>query len=140
VVDHFVSHGIDQSRLIFSGFKSTREAHLDEYSHVDIHLDTAPYNGTTTTCEALWQGVPSVVVAGKAHRSRVGVSILSQVGLDEFIASSEGDYVAIAVNLVKDLERLNVLRLGMRERMASSLLMHKESFVDEIQTAFLEML
>jgi len=140
VVDRFVSQGIDPSRLMFSGFKATREAHLDEYSHVDIHLDTAPYNGTTTTCEALWQGVPSVVIEGKAHRSRVGVSILSQVGLEEFIARSEEDYVTIAINLAKDLEKLNALRLGMRARMASSLLMNQQSFVDEIQAAFLEML
>ena len=74
--------------------------HLSAYGDIDVALDTFPYNGTTTTCEAMWMGVPVITLAGKTHVSRVGVSILANVGMREFIANSEAEYVDIAAKLV----------------------------------------
>jgi predicted O-linked N-acetylglucosamine transferase (SPINDLY family) len=97
--------------------------HLARYSLIDIALDCFPYHGTTTTCEALWMGVPVVTLAGDRHASRVGASLLTAVGHPEWIASSPGDYVKIATGLAADKERLRMLRSELRnEMMTSSLL------------------
>ena len=84
--------------------------HLAQYGRVDIALDTFPYHGTTTTCEALWMGVPVVTLVGRTHASRVGVSLLTRVGAPQWIAETEEDYVRIAVELAGDLAGLAVLR------------------------------
>jgi predicted O-linked N-acetylglucosamine transferase (SPINDLY family) len=67
------------------------------YNQIDIALDTFPYNGTTTTCEALWMGVPVITLAGNTHVSRVGMSLLSNVGLREFIANTPEEYMLAAL-------------------------------------------
>src|SRR5205814_10653812 len=80
--------------------------HLAAYGRVDIALDTFPYGGTTTTCEALWMGVPVVTLAGRSHASRVGASLLTRIGEPALIADSPAAYVAAAVALARDVERL----------------------------------
>ena len=112
--------------------------HLATYSQVDIALDTFPYHGTTTTCEALWQGVPVITLAGKTHASRVGVSLLTNVGLSEFIATTPDEYVERAVALAADLPRLAALRQGMRARMQASPLMDAPRFARKIEAAYRE--
>src|SRR5678815_3324539 len=79
-----------------------RREHLATYARIDIALDTFPYNGTTTTCEALWMGVPVVTVAGDRHASRVGASLLSAAGLGELVGGSVDEYITIAAGLAKD--------------------------------------
>src|SRR5205085_301601 len=91
--------------------------HLDLYKHIDIALDTFPYNGTTTTCEALWMGVPVVTLAAEHHVSRVGCSLLTAVGLSEkLVAESEADYLRLAKSLSEDLAGLADLRASMPQR------------------------
>jgi predicted O-linked N-acetylglucosamine transferase (SPINDLY family) len=107
---------------------------------VDIALDTYPFNGHTGTCNLLWMGIPMITLAGVAHRSRMGLSILSNLGLPELIAQSEDDYVRIAGELAGDIPRLTALRAGMRERMSSSPLMNAERFARHLEAAYEQML
>ncbi|MGD0465031.1 MAG: hypothetical protein ABSB74_21315, partial [Tepidisphaeraceae bacterium] len=113
--------------------------HLELYHRVDLALDTYPYHGTTTTCEALWMGVPVVSLAGRTHASRVGVSLLSNVGLPEFIARTPQQYVQIATGLAGDLPRLAELRRTLRPRMQASPLMDAPRFARNVEAAYRRM-
>lgn len=95
-------------------------SHLAVYHGIDIALDTFPYHGTTTTCEALWMGRPVVTLLGDRHASRVGASLLTAVGHPEWIARSEAEYVAIAVRLASDRGRLAEISDGLRDEMRRS--------------------
>lgn len=112
--------GVDPARLSVLPFTKTPDEHLAQYARVDVALDTFPYNGTTTTCEALWLGVPVVAMAGEAHRSRVGVSLLTAVGATEWIARDDAAYVAIAGNLARAGPRDGAARRALRARVAAS--------------------
>lgn len=101
--------------------------------------NTFPYNGTTTTCEALWMGVPVITLAGRAHAGRVGTSLLSAVGLPEHIASDSEDYIARAKALAADSGRLSELRAGMREHVRTSSLCGARTFTRNLETAYLDM-
>ncbi len=137
--DYFTAKGIAAERLDFFGHTRKIHEHLDHYHQVDIALDSYPYHGTTTTCEALWMGCPVVTRAGAAHVSRVGVSLLTAVGLEEFIGETGDAYIAKAVALAGDTGRLEGLRSGMRERLQASPLMDQKSFAREFEAALLEM-
>lgn len=101
----FAACGVDASRVeVLAPTRTTRE-HLGAYSRIDIALDTLPYNGTTTTCEALWMGVPVVTRAGDRHASRVGASLLNGVGQGALVATSDDDFVRIATTLAADVSR-----------------------------------
>jgi len=82
IINEFKERGIDESRLILKTSKAKIEQHLAEYNQIDIALDTSPYNGTTTTLEALWMGVPVVSLTGNTHASRVSASILHRLNLE----------------------------------------------------------
>ncbi|MGB8167556.1 MAG: tetratricopeptide repeat protein [Chthoniobacteraceae bacterium] len=131
--------GISPERLELLGHLPSLSDHLSTYQRVDIALDTFPYHGTTTTCEALWMGVPVVSLAGKTHASRVGVSLLSTVGLPELVASSENEYLHLAVKLANDLPRLTKLRQTLRHRMQDSPLMDGPRLARGIEAAYREM-
>jgi len=135
----FSEHGIDRARLLLRGWEPTAQSHLKTYDAVDLSLDTFPYNGTTTTCEALWMGVPVVSLRGDRHAGRVGVSLLDSMGLNEFLAQTEDEYVSIASGMAADLERLAGLRAGMRARMQASPLLDERGFVAELEQCYLEM-
>jgi protein O-GlcNAc transferase len=98
-------------------------------------LDTVPFNGTTTTCEALWMGVPVVSLAGQTHASRVGLSILSSIGQAEWVAQDRDEYEAIAIKLASDPQKLGQLRAGMRDLLKSSPLMDEQGFARDFQAA-----
>jgi predicted O-linked N-acetylglucosamine transferase (SPINDLY family) len=132
----FAAGGIDPGRLALSGAEKSLHDHLARYGEVDIALDTFPYNGTTTTCEAMWMGVPVVTLAGRAHVSRVGASLLHQVGLEELVAREPGDYVARAAALALDPGRLRELRAGMRARLRGSALMDAAGFARAVEEAY----
>lgn len=134
----FVAAGIDASRVVLSAWEARVEQHLKVYDQVDIALDSFPYNGTTTTCEALWMGVPVVTFRGDRHAARVGASLLHTVGLDELIGETVDDYVAIATSLASELGRLADLRAGLRERMRASPLMDEKGFVRDLEACFLD--
>src|SRR5687768_6341206 len=109
----FEAHGVAPERLDLRPWAAERAEHLDAYAEVDVALDTFPYNGTTTTCEAIWMGVPVVTLAGEAHMSRVGATLLGSVGLEDLVATDTDDYVAIAAALAADPARRAGLRAGM---------------------------
>lgn len=138
-LDDFAARGVDASRVTLLGLEPTPQGHLARYSTVDIALDTFPYHGTTTTCEALWMGLPVVTLAGRSHVSRVGASLLHQVGLEDLVATSAEDYVAKAVALAGDPARIRALREGMRARLRASPLLDAPGFTREIEDAYRSM-
>lgn len=138
--DSFIDMGISADRLELCGVKASFEEHLAWYNKADIALDSFPYNGTTTTCEALWMGVPVVTWAGQIHASRVGASILSTIGLSGLIAVSEEEYVNLAVTLARDRASREQLRRTTRVRMMDSPLMDAPAFTKRLENAFYEML
>jgi protein O-GlcNAc transferase len=123
ILTQFAAHGIGTERVELAEIVPGKPDHLAWYQRVDVGLDTFPYNGTTTTCEALWMGVPVVTLRGRVHASRVGASLLTAAGMPELIAGSEDEYVAIAAGLARDAARLAALRGSMRERLGGSALM-----------------
>ncbi len=138
VSDVLESCGIDPARVELRGWTSGREQHLDGYGEVDIALDTFPYNGTTTTCEALWMGVPVVTLAGEVHMSRVGASLLTCTGLGELIAHDETGYVRIATELARDGRRRQALRADLRSRLLASPLLDHAGFTHKLETLYRE--
>ena len=138
-MDMFIGQGIAAERIELSSMKTSFEEHLNAYNRIDIALDTFPYNGTTTTCEALWMGVPVVTFAGNTHASRVGKSLLTNVGLPDLVAGTFEEYVPIAVNLAGDLKRLQALRGSLRETMRNSPLTDATRFVVNLENCYMEM-
>jgi predicted O-linked N-acetylglucosamine transferase (SPINDLY family) len=135
----FREQGIARDRVELTGWVPGRGDHLGLYSRVDIGLDTFPYNGTTTTCEALWMGVPVITLAGHVHAGRVGVGLLSQVGLTELIARDRADYVALAGQLAGDRDRLAALHGGLRTRVSASALCDARAFAGHVEAAYRNM-
>jgi predicted O-linked N-acetylglucosamine transferase (SPINDLY family) len=129
----FAEHGIAAPRITLAAKVAAVSGHLALYGEVDIGLDPFPYNGTTTTCEAMWMGVPVVALAGDRHAGRVGVSLLGAVGLEELVAKDEEAYVEKAVALASDLERLAGLRAGLRARMQQSPLCDEAGFTRALE-------
>jgi predicted O-linked N-acetylglucosamine transferase (SPINDLY family) len=134
----FEQGGIAGERLEFVP-RTRRADYFRRYQQIDLGLDPFPYNGHNCTLEALWMGVPVVTLAGRTAVGRGGLSILSNLGLSELIAASPGEYVAIAVALARDLDRLAALRAGMRRRMEASPLMDAAAYIADVEAAFRQM-
>jgi protein O-GlcNAc transferase len=130
---------IDSDRLQLLDSISSSQDHLAKYGQADIGLDSFPYNGTTTTCEALWMGVPIIALSGDRHASRVGASLLTQAGLGSLIAEDVDSYIEKAVALANDVSRLEDLRNTMRTRIYKSALCDSEGFAKNMEQAFLSM-
>ncbi len=139
LIGSFAENGLPPEKIKLLNYISSTYEHLELYNTVDIGLDTFPYNGTTTTCEAMWMGVPVIVLAGKTHLSRVGVSLLSRVGLDELIAESHDEYIAKAVKLANDPGRLRKYRNSLRNMMLQSVLTNAKEFTQEFEAALKKM-
>jgi protein O-GlcNAc transferase len=129
-------HGVDGDRLTLVGRAATRHEYLGLYDRVDVALDPFPYNGITTTCDALWMGVPVITLAGRTPVSRQGVSLLSNVGLAPLVADSPAGYVAVAAQLADDLAQLADWRSGLRGRMSGSPLMAPERLTRHLEAAY----
>ena len=134
----FENAGIGTERLRLSGY-SPREGMLAAYHEVDIALDPFPYNGGTTTAEALWMGVPVITLRGDRFAGRVGESMLTAMGLGEFIVNMEDDYVARVAALTADLDTLADLRATLRERMLDSPLCDGAAFTGSLEEAYRRM-
>ncbi len=134
--DQFVRAGVDAERIELLGAGLSKELHMGLYNRVDLALDPFPYNGTTTTCDALWMGVPLVTLAGKTHVARVGLSLVSQLGFSDWAVESAEAYVAKCRQMTDDLPGLAQLRLQLREQMRQSPLCDAPQFVGHLETAF----
>lgn len=131
----FTARGIERTRLeLLSAVPEARD-HLALYGRVDIALDSLPYNGTTTTCEALWMGCPVVTLLGDRHAGRVGASLLNATGLSGLVTANGAEYKAKAMELASDLYRLAALRQGLRAQIASSPLCGAAAFATAFEDA-----
>ena len=139
LVEDFVQHGVVQNRLELVAWDGSYSEHLNRYNQMDIGLDPFPCNGGTTSFDAMWMGVPVVSLAGDRFISRMGVSMLTRLGLTELVASAPQEYVAIAARLASDLERLAGLRAGLRERMTNSPLTDAGRFARNLEQAYRDM-
>jgi protein O-GlcNAc transferase len=134
----FEREGIAARRLEFVERKPMLD-YLREYGRIDIGLDPFPHGGGTVTCDALWMGVPVVTLSGATAVGRGGTSLLSNVGLPELIARTPEQYVATAVGLAANLEKLQELRANLRSRMQSSALMDAGRFTADMEAAYRQM-
>ena len=135
----FVEQGINPKRIFLYGAFATDEDHLNLYNQVDLHLDSIPYTGCTTTCEALWMGVPTLTLAGTRKMERMSASILHSVGLDDCIAHSAAEYVQKAIALAQNPDYLQSLRSNMRERMFHSPLLDVKNMTSTLEAAYRQM-
>jgi FkbM family methyltransferase len=132
------AHGIDLARVELRGHIADLQGHLAAYGELDVALDTFPYHGTTTTCDALYMGVPVVSLAGAAHVSRVGASLLARAGLSELVADSPAAYVQKARDLLRDGVRRRELRSALRSRLAAAGLTEGEEVTRALERAILD--
>jgi predicted O-linked N-acetylglucosamine transferase (SPINDLY family) len=130
-----VDAGIEASRVELIAYSSTRNDHLSLYHRVHVALDTTPYNGTTTTCEALWMGVPVITMLGDRHAARVSSSLLRAAGHPELVAHDPEDFARRATDLSRDRARLAALRAGLRTRLASSTLCDATTYATRFHQA-----
>ncbi len=135
VFSMFADTGVDLSRITLLGADLNISDHFARYADIDVALDSFPYNGTTTNCDALWMGVPIITLVGSMHRQRVTYSQLSAIGLAELAAHSEDEYVEMAKHLSQDYGYLSTLRSGMRDRLVNSPLMNGKKFIDGFESA-----
>ena len=135
----FIQEGISRERIEFYQPTPSIEEHLSLYNTIDICLDPFPYNGATTTCEALWMGVPVITLLGNNHVGRVGASILTNIGLTDFIAHDIKDYIDLAVKMSANTKVIKELRVGLRERMQKAPLCDALSFASDIEMAYQDM-
>ena len=135
----FKQEGISEDRIEYYGRLPSDHEHLELYGAIDIGLDPFPYNGVTTTCEALWMGVPVITLAGDRHAGRVGASILTNVGLTDFIAQDIDGYIQLAVEMAANPTYLQEIRRGLRKRMLGSPLCDGSSFANDIEKAYQQM-
>lgn len=126
--------GIDPARVTVQG-AMPRSNYLAAHAEVDLILDTFPFPGGTTTCEALWMGVPTVTLAGDTLLSRQGASLLSAAGLSDWVADSEEEYIAKAIALASDVDTLSKLRAQLREQVLSSAVFNAEKFAANFEDA-----
>ncbi len=131
VLGVFQANGVPPERLDLRARVRDASDHLALYGAVDVALDTFPYNGTTTTCEALWMGVPVIGLAGALHAGRVGVSLLNQIGQPGWVVDTPDAYVAKALAIAADPPRRAVLR----DQVAGSTLVDAKGFTQAFEAA-----
>ena len=136
LIVRFQAHGIGPERLWMSGAIDSLAGHLQAYSFVDLALDTFPYTGTTTTCEALWMGVPVLTLGGDTHVSRVGVSVLSAAGLPDWAVGDAGTYVDRAVAVARTPQPLAELRGSLRQHLLGSNLLNEAGFTARLEAVY----
>lgn len=139
VLNEFARAGAPRDRVELLRPNKSQAEHLGLYGRIDIALDPFPYNGTTTTCEALWMGVPVVCLEGSVHAGRVGLSLLSAIGLRDLVGRNVEDYIEIAARLAADRPRLQHLRQTLRETVASSVLCDAAAYGRRLDSAYREM-
>jgi predicted O-linked N-acetylglucosamine transferase (SPINDLY family) len=139
VVERFRGQGIEPDRIEFEASPDTFAEHLGRLGDMDIALDPFPFNGATTTFQALWMGVPVVSLAGETFISRATGSILHHAGLGDLTVDTPEAYVACARDLAGNLEQLRTLRANLRERMATSPLCNASDYARSVENAYRDM-
>lgn len=132
----FKKQGVAKERLNLVAMLPNPNDHMSFYGELDLALDPFPYNGTTTTFEALWMGVPTITLSGNVHASRVGKSILSRVGLERFVSHNKEDYIKLAKLKSESLDELRQLRGSLRDSMIDSPLCDQQGFAQEMESAY----
>jgi protein O-GlcNAc transferase len=138
IKSYFLQKGVATQRIELRGWTGLAD-YLKLGQEADIALDPYPFNGGVTTCHALWMGLPVVTMRGRSAASRVGNSILTTVGLTELIADTPNQYREIAVGLATQLDHLEAMREGMRERLQRSKLLDGKGLTQEVEQAFRQM-
>ncbi len=133
IAEQFEKNGVGADRLFLINNKATDRNHLSYYNEIDLSLDTFPLTGGTTTCEAIWMGVPIVSLIGEAFHQRLSNSVLMQCGLDDFCASDDETFVDRAVAAAENRERLRFLRKNLRETAKATALCNQDRFVYQFQ-------
>jgi protein O-GlcNAc transferase len=136
LLDRFARAGVAPERIELLGAGFTKEQHMALYHRVDICLDPFPYNGTTTTCDALWMGVPVVTLTGRTHVARVGTSLVSHLGFPHWAAATPEEYVARCRELAGNLPALAHVRFNLREQMRASPLCDAARFIVHLESAY----
>lgn len=131
------AHGADPGRIRFEP-PEPFEVALGAYDSIDIVLDTMPFNGGTTTCQALWMGVPVLTRQGTAMCQRMSSSFLTAVGLEELITHSDDAYVELACALAADPARVKRLRRGLSEKVLASAICDAATYTANLQAALIK--
>ncbi len=134
--NEFIQRDISESRIELQSEYDIYRSHLLHYDRIDITLDTFPWSGHTTCTEALWMGVPAITLNGQRHASRMVASVLAALGCEEWIAGTKEEYVAKAVALAADLDRLAHHRRTLRPRMQASPVCDGQSFAKKIEALY----
>ncbi len=135
-LEQFKAQGVDSSRIDLLTLLPLSRDHLQSYQMMDLSLDTFPYAGTTTTCEALWMGVPVITLTGASHAHNVGASLLSAVGFTEWIATTKQEYINKAVQLATDIDALKQARKVLRPKMKDSPLCNAQEFTKNTEQVY----
>ena len=135
----FKKQGIDETQLELVGKIKDVQEHLQFYSKIEVALDTFPYNGTTTTCDALWMGVPVITLCGDRHAARVGNSLLKAIGMQDWVAHTEDEYIQKAQELASDTQNLKTVKSGLRQQMQQSVLCDGLGFVKKLETIYADL-
>lgn len=135
VLERLKNLGFNLKQIELRGFSQN---YLDEYNEIDIALDTFPYNGGVTTCEALYMGVPVVTLCGDKHGSRIAYSILKNIGAANLAVSNYDKYIERAISLAKDKNLLKTLHKNLRAMFESSPLMDAEKYVREVEEIYFQ--
>jgi len=134
----FGDRGVDADRLELLGWIA-EGSHLSIYDRIDVALDPFPYNGTTTVCETMWMGVPTVALAGQWHAARVTLSLNTRLGHGDLVAANPAEYVDIAAGLAADGDRLKALRNSMRDAMSAAGMTDPRRFAGDMEKAYRDM-
>jgi len=136
LIERFAASGAGQDRVLFEASPDTLTEHLGRYGMIDIALDPFPFNGSTTTFQALWMGVPVVSLAGETFISRAAGSIILHVGLDDLAVETPEAYVKCVRDLAGDQARLKTLRGSLRDRVATSPLCDAPAYARSVEDAY----
>lgn len=138
LIEWFAQEGVAADRLIFHS-RSSMENYLKLHHEVDICLDTFPSNGVTTTCHALWMGVPTLCVEGDRLSSRGALAVMMHVGLGEFVALSEADFISKGLYWANHITQLAEVRASSRDRFGQSTLARPNLIAEGLERAFRQM-
>lgn len=137
LIEWFAQEGVTADRLIFHA-RGSMETYLKLHQEVDICLDTFPSNGVTTTCHALWMGVPTLCVEGESLMSRGALGVMRHVGMDDFVTHNNADFISKGLYWSAHLHALADVRASLRSRFNQSNLAHPEVIVGGLEYAFSE--